>query len=189
VLRGVAALRALGAVSRKTHGTAGDFDVLLPITGTPGIECRNGGATNDYQLVVTFNTAVSVAGTPQAQVSSGNAQVGSSGISNGGNVTVSGSTVTVPLTNVANAQTISVTINGVSNGTVSSNMTIPFSVLVGDTTADSFVNSGDVLQTRNRSGQTTDGSNFRSDVNTDGSINSGDTTSVRNRSGSSLGAQ
>src|SRR5205823_4473616 len=34
---------ATGAVSRKTHGAAGTFDVNLPLTGTPGIEPRSGG--------------------------------------------------------------------------------------------------------------------------------------------------
>src|SRR5256885_1949692 len=41
-------------VSRKTHGGAGNFDVDLPLNGPPGIECRSGGATNDYQMVVTL---------------------------------------------------------------------------------------------------------------------------------------
>ena len=59
-------------------------------------------------------------------------------------------------------------------------------VLVGDTNGDGFVNAGDSLQTRNRSGQTTDATNFRSDVNTDGTVNSGDTAAVRARSGTSL---
>src|SRR5205823_14776453 len=33
-------------VSRKMHGDAGSFDVDLPESGTPGIECRSGGVTN-----------------------------------------------------------------------------------------------------------------------------------------------
>ena len=49
-----------------------------------------------------------------------------------------------------------------------------------------FVNAGDALQTRNRSGQATDATNFRSDVNADGFVNSGDTTVVRARSGTFL---
>ncbi len=59
-------------------------------------------------------------------------------------------------------------------------------LLVGDTNGDGFVNTGDALQTRNRSGQATDATNFRSDVNTDGVVNSGDTTAVRSRSGTAL---
>ena len=59
-------------------------------------------------------------------------------------------------------------------------------VLVGDTNGDGFVNAGDALQTRNRSGQATDATNFRSDVNADGFVNSGDTTAVRARSGTFL---
>ena len=59
-------------------------------------------------------------------------------------------------------------------------------VLVGDTNWDGFVNAGDATQTRNRAGQTTDATNFRSDVNADGIVNSGDTTIVRSRSGTAL---
>ena len=30
----------VSVVSRKTHGAAGNFDINLPLTGTPGVECR-----------------------------------------------------------------------------------------------------------------------------------------------------
>jgi len=172
-----------GAVSRKTHGGAGTFDVPLPLTGTPGIECRTSSATNDYTVVVTFASSITVTGSPQAQVTTGTGTIGSSGVSNGGMVTVSGSTVTIPLTNVANAQTLNVTLFDVNS---SQSIVIPMSVLVGDTNSDTFVNAGDALQTRNRSGQATDATNFRNDVNADGLVNSGDTTIVRSRSGTSL---
>ncbi len=59
-------------------------------------------------------------------------------------------------------------------------------VLLGDTNGDRSVNSGDAMETRNRSGQTADQSNFRSDVNFDGAINSGDASIVRSNSGSGL---
>ena len=61
-----------------------------------------------------------------------------------------GNVVTIPLTNVANAQTINVTLNNVNGAT---NMTIPMRLLIGDVNGDGFVNSGDALQTRSRSGQ------------------------------------
>ena len=41
-------------VSRKMQGNAGTFDVDLPESGSPGIECRSGGPTNDYTVVFTF---------------------------------------------------------------------------------------------------------------------------------------
>ena len=51
-------------------------------------------------------------GSPQAQVTSGTGQIGTGGTPNGGAVTVNVTVVTVPLTNVANAQTIVVTLFG-----------------------------------------------------------------------------
>ena len=52
------------AVSRKTHGGAGAFDVNLPLTGTTGVECRTTGGTNDYTMVVAFAGNVTVTGSP-----------------------------------------------------------------------------------------------------------------------------
>jgi glucose/arabinose dehydrogenase len=176
------------AFSRKAHGTTASFDLPLPLTGTPGVEPRAGGAIGDYQLVVNVTGAgsISVDGNPQAHVSSGSGMIGTGGVGNGGMVTVAGSTITIPLTNVANAQTLAVTLNNVNDGTTTRSFVIPVSVLIGDSNGDGIVNSGDALQTRNRSGQTTDATNFRSDVNTDAIVNSGDTTVVRSRSGTAL---
>ncbi len=163
------------AVSRKTHGGAGTFDVDLPLSGAPGIECRTGGSTNDYMIIVTFGNPVIVNGSPQAQVTSGVGCVGTGGVCDG-NVSMSGNTVTIPLTNVANAQTLNVTLNSV-NGAV--NVTIPMSVLVGDTNANGTVSSSDVAQTKGRIGQAVDVTNFRSDVNASGGINSADVSIIK----------
>jgi N-acetylneuraminic acid mutarotase len=175
------------ALSRKSHGGAGTFDVNLPITGTPGVECRTSGGTNDYIMVVTFSGNVTVTGSPQAEVTLGTGCVGTGGTCSG-NVTVSGNTVTVPLTNVSNVQTINVRINGV-NGAAdipATDFTIPMSILIGDTNANGTVNAADVAQTKSRLGQTVDASNFRSDVNANGSINAADTAIVKQNSGTSL---
>ncbi len=177
----------VSAVSRKTHGDAGTFDILLPLEGGAGVECRTGGVTNDYQLLVTFPAGVTVAGSPQARITAGSAMIGAAAIPNGGAVSVSGSTVIVPLTNVANAQNLTVTLNTVTDGLGGAgNVSIPMKVLIGDTNGDGSVNAGDAIQTRNRSGEAATPIGFRSDVNTDGTINSGDTIAVRSRSGTAI---
>ena len=117
------------------------FGFDLPLSGAPGIESRTGGATNDHAIVLTFSGDVTVNGNPQAAVTSGMGTVGSEGMSNGGMVLVNGNVVTVPLTNVANAQTINVTLFNVNNGSTSGNVTVPMSVLVGDANESGAVNS------------------------------------------------
>ncbi len=176
----------INAVSRQMHGAAGPFDIPLSVTTPVGVECRSGGATGDYQIVLTFAAPVTVAGNPQAQITSGIGQIGTGGTSNGGVVSVNGAIVTVPLTNVANAQRITLTLFGASDGANTNNVNLSMGVLLGDTSGDGFVNAGDAVQTRNRAGQGTNATNFRSDVNADGVINSGDTAVVRAKSGTSL---
>jgi N-acetylneuraminic acid mutarotase len=171
------------AASRKTHGSAGNFAVNLPLSGTHGIECRSGSATNDYTMVVTFLANVSVNGSPQAAVTAGTGTVGSGGVSNGGMVTISGNVVTIPLTNVANAQTINVTLNSVNTST---NLTIPMSILIGDTNANGTVNAADVAQTKARLGQAVDATNFRSDLNANGTLNAADVSIVKSHLGTGL---
>jgi hypothetical protein len=177
------------AVSRETHGGAGTFDVNLPLTGTPGIECRSTGGTSDYTMVVTFTGNVTVTGSPQAQVTLGTGCVGAGGVCSG-NVSVSANVVTVPLTNIANVQTINVRLNGVNNAAAAdapaTDITIPMSVLIGDTNANGTVNAADVAQTKARLGQAVDASNYRSDINANGSINAADTAIIKQNSGTSL---
>ena len=176
------------AVSRKMHGSAGTFDIDLPLNGTPGIECRTGGATNDYTMVVTFTGNVTVTGMPQAEVIAGTGCVGSGGVCNGGMVVVSGAVVTIPLTNVADDQTINVRLNGVNNTLKSpaTNFTIAMNILIGDTNGNGAVNATDVSQTKSRSGQSVDAGNFRSDVNANGTINAVDIAIVKSNVGTAV---
>jgi hypothetical protein len=182
------ALAPISAASRKTHGSAGFFDVDLPLTGNVGIECRSGGATGDHQLILTFATPVTVNGSPQAQVTSGTGQVGTGGTSNGGVVSINAAVVTVPLTNVSNAQKIVITLSVVTDGSNTNNVSVPMAVLAGDTTANGAVNSSDVAQTQSQSGQPVNSSNFREDVTVNGSINSSDIALVQSKSGTGLPA-
>jgi hypothetical protein len=174
-------------VSRKTHGAAGTFDVDLKAPA-PGIECRSGGATGDHTVVVTFAVPVSVMGngTVKAQVASGTGQVGTGGIANGNAITVSGAVVTVPLTNVTNAQRLSITILGVNDGTNSGDVIVPMKTLLGDTNGNAAVNASDVGQTKGQSGLAVTAANFRSDVNFNGAINASDVAQVKVQSGTSV---
>ena len=165
----------VSAVSRKLHGGT-PFDIDLPFVGEVGIECRSGGASSDYQVVVSFANAVTYTG---ASVSFGAGSVSSS--------TGSGTnSITVNLTGMTSGQTSTITLGGVSDGVDTGDVSLLMAVLIGDTNGNGAVNSGDTLQTRSRSGQATDATNFRSDVNADGFVNSGDTTAVRARSGTAL---
>jgi hypothetical protein len=165
----------LSVVSRKTHGTAGTFDIDCPITGLPCIECRSGGVNGNHTLIFTFANRVTTCGT--ATTSAGSVS-GSS---------ASGNSCTVNLTGVPNAQFVTITLTGVSDiacniGNVSSTL----GVLLGDTTGDGFVNSADISQTKSQSGQSVGSSNFREDVNTDGFLNSADISLVKSESGTAL---
>ena len=181
-----AAPTVTSAVSRKTHGAAGAFNINLPLTGNVGVECRIGGATHGYTMVVTFANSVTVNGSPQAQVVSGSGTVGTGGASNGGAVTIAGAVVTIPLTNITNAQRIMVKLSGVNDGVAMGDVIIPMGILLGDTSGNASVNASDITQTKIQSGQTITGSNFRTDVNVNGSINASDVSAVKIRSGTSL---
>ncbi len=169
--------------SRKTHGFAGTFDIPLPLNGTPGIECRAGGPTSDYNIVLAFNANVSVTGSPQAAVTAGMGTIGSDGINNGGNVTIAGNIVTIPLTNVTNAQTINVTLYGVNGAT---DIVVPMSILIGDATGNGTVNASDISQTKARIGQQLNQTNFRSDVTANGFIDSADIALLKSKIGTGL---
>jgi Dockerin type I domain len=168
-------LQAMQVVSRKTHGSAGTFDVDLPLTGKPGIECRSGGAANDYMLVFTFANNVSVQ----------NATV-TAGAGSATNFTVVGNIVTVNLTSITNAQTITVKLTGVSDGINTSDVEASMSVLIGDTNGDGFVDAVDTSQVKSQSGNAVGASNCREDVNVDGFIDSVDTSFVKSKSGTTL---
>jgi hypothetical protein len=165
----------ISAVSRKVHGTAGTFDINLPLSGNPGIECRSGGASGDHQIVITFANAVSVGG---VTVSSGTGTVS--------NFSVNGAVVTVNLTGVANAQRLVLDLTNVNDGTNVGDAFVPMNVLAGDTTANGAVNSSDIAQTQSQSGQPVTSSNFREDATVNGLINSSDVAFVQSKSGTAL---
>jgi hypothetical protein len=163
-------------VSRKTHSGAGTFEVNLPITGDPGIECRSGGANDDYQILVTFPNAVTF---NNAAVTSGTGTISSS--------TGSGTTaLTVNLTGVTNAQTITLTLSGVNDGTNTGDVGIRMGVLVGDVSANAIVSNTDVAAVKSQVAAPVTASNFRNDVNANGIISNTDVSATKAQVGTSL---
>jgi hypothetical protein len=166
---------AQSAFSRKVHGGAGTFDLPLPLTGSVGVECRSGGATNDYQMIVNFASSVTV---DSVAVTSGTGSVSS--------FSVSGSQVTVNLTGVTNVQRITVTLHNVNDGTSTGDVPVSMGVLIGDVNGNAVVNSSDVSLTKAQAGQPVTGSNFREDVNANGTISSTDVALVKSEVGTAL---
>jgi hypothetical protein len=168
------------AVSRKMHTGIGAIDLDLPLHGTPAIECRSGGATGDYTIVFFFTA-------PLTSVS--NVTITGCGQVHDSAIGTDPYQYIVNLTGVCNAQYLSVVLGSVADsvghtGKFAANL----GILSGDTTADGFVNSADIGQTKSKSGSTVSTSNFRADLNFDGLINSADIGFVKSQSGQGLPA-
>ncbi len=168
-------------VSRKVHGSAGAFDINLP-RSNPGIECRSGGTSGDYQMVFSFaNPITSVGG---ASVTNGTGSVASRMIDTDAHNYI------VNLTGVTNAQVININLTNVNDSAGNSSATVSaaMSVLIGDVNANGSVNASDIAQTKINSGSTVAGTNFRSDANANGSINASDVSLVKSHSGTGISA-
>jgi hypothetical protein len=158
-----------------THGGAGDFDVDLPLTGEPGVECRNGGG--NLTVVVTFtNTMVS-----------GNASV-TGGIGSVAGMTFSSNTVTANITGAADVQRLTLTLSNMTDSfaQVLPDTTLDVNILIGDTNANKSVSASDVGQTKAQSGLPVTVANFRTDTNVNGSITASDIGQVKASAGNSL---
>jgi hypothetical protein len=168
-----------GVVSRKIHGATA-FDINLPFTGNPGVECRTGGANGDYQMVFSFaNTLTSVG---SASVTSGTGSVSSQMIDTDAHNYI------VNLTGVTNAQVLTVSLTNVIDSAGNSSASVPSSmgVLLGDTNGNGAVSASDIGQAKANSGQPIDASNFRTDVNVSGSITAADIGLVKASAGTAL---
>jgi len=154
------------AVSRKMHGAiVNPFDITLPIATPAAIECRSGGVSGNYQVVVTFPAPVTFSSASM----SGKGTVSST--------SMNANKVFVNLTGVANAQTITIHLLGVSNGTTKGNVSIPMGMLLADVNQSRQVDSGDVFLAQQQNGQAlppAGSADFRRDINTNGFIDSGD---------------
>jgi hypothetical protein len=162
----------VGAVSRKVQGNAGTFDVDLPLSGLPGVECRQtNGRPKQHTVVITFEVPVTVHNVTVTPASGGTGNV--SGFS------VANTQVTVNLSNVSNNQVLTMKLNGVRGGTRSGNVAIPMRVLLGDVNASRHVDAADVTAVQKAISQKANLTNYRLDVNSSGHIDATDLAIVQ----------
>jgi hypothetical protein len=136
-----------------------------------------GRATNgSLQLIFTFDQPVT----------SGTVEL-STGPNTIGVITqVSGNTITVALSQVADQQSLTLTVSGVDGS--SNSQDISFGVLYGDVDGNGAVNSQDLVAVRNALGEQSGvaGFNPADDPNKDGAVNSQDLVAVRNALGNQI---
>ncbi len=171
------ALQVTSAVSRKTHGAAGDFDVDLPLSGEPGVECRSGGENGSHTIVVTFTN----------NIMSGNAAI-TEGTGNITGAPIVNNTMTINVINVDDIQKLTVQLSNVMDtfSQVLADTTVSMNVLLGDATGNKSVNASDVTLAKTKPGEVVGPDNFREDVTASGDINSSDIIAIKLHSGDSL---
>lgn len=171
-----AAPELLSAVSRRSHGSAGTFDLPIAIVASTsaGVEPRSG---DSLTLVATFDKNV-VSGTASVAV----------GTASPGSASFSGTTMTIPLSGVANAQTLQVNLSDVvaeDGGTLPSGV-LSLRVLRGDVNGNGSVSGSDVNTVKAAVGSTPDSTRFTTDVNASGSVSGADVNITKAAVGSSV---
>jgi RHS repeat-associated protein len=153
----------------------GNFDIPLPLVGDEGIECRSGGDNGDYQIVAIFATPVTV-----------NSVTVNSGIAKLVGANLSGTQITIDLTNVSTAQRLTVKLAGLSDGAYSGDLIIPMRVLIGDANGDGVVDDGDSLEITDHANEPLNTAISRYDVDANGVIDNADGEVVKTYSGKGL---
>lgn len=164
-------INLVSAASRLTHGSAGTFDVAMPLTGTSGVEDRS---ASTYNAVFTFDNPVT---SGQVLVESGTATVGS--------ITFSGNSMTAQLTGVTSAEVVTLRVQNI-NGDGLQHGDVPFGFLVGDINANRVVDQPDQQALKAAKGQPVTSSNFRNDLNLSGVVDKPDLQLLQANKGHSI---
>lgn len=173
-------VEVVSTVSRQVHGNAGTFDIDLPLSGAPGIECRAGEVAGDYTMIFNFANALSSVGS--ASLTSGTGSISSSAVGSDPHQFI------LNLTGVDNAQRITATLANVSDsaGNNSGSILGQMALLLGDVNGTGRVDAADVSSVRQQTLQTVNASNFRNDINTTGRIDAADVSTARQQTLTSL---
>jgi hypothetical protein len=149
-----------GQSSRKVHGAAGTFDLALAATPlNPTTEPRS--AAGAHTIVFTFNEPVT-----------GGVAAIAEGIATLGVPTFSGSEMIVPLTGVANAQYVTVTVSNVTaaDGGTGGSGSVRLGFLLGDVNQNRVVSIADLGLVNAQLAQSVTAANFLKDVNASGTL-------------------
>jgi hypothetical protein len=176
-----ASLRPINVHSRKTHGSAGVFDINLPVAGLAGIESRSGGQFAGHEVVFRFADPVTAS---NATVTPGDGQTGE--LEGPPRQSAEGREVILDLANVSDAQTLTIGLSGVSNGTISGDVSVRMGVLLGDVNGSRRVDAADVSSVRQQTLQMVTNANFRNDINGSGRIDAADVSIARQQTLTSL---
>jgi hypothetical protein len=159
--------------SRMTQGSAGAFNVDLPLIGKRGVECRN--SNGNYSIVFTFVNDV--------------ASCGSAGTTGGSAVSGPNSNqCTENLTGVANAEYIDIGLNNIVDSQNNmGNVSVQMGVLLGDVNATGIVDGNDVSAVQSHTRQPVNGNAMaRFDVNATGAIDGNDVSITQAHTRTSL---
>jgi uncharacterized protein (DUF1800 family) len=162
------------AATRKMHAAV-PYDLGLPLSGATGIEPRD--LTTGLTVVLNFDKNVQ---SGAATVTAGTATVASTSFA--------GSQMLVNLTNVANAQAVTIRAANVvpTGGGTAATANVSFRTLVGDVNGSGSVSVADVNLIKFWVGATVGLSNFRGDLNASNSVSVGDVNVVKFAVGSTV---
>jgi hypothetical protein len=168
--------------SRKTHGTAGTFDLPVDtntdIFGNITVEPRLMGS--EHTIVFHFDGPVTSVASVTSKAADGLTDVGAATFV----IPPSGNEVIVSLTGVPDNKRTKITLNNINQTGNIATASIGF--LIGDVNNTRNIDSSDVSAVKSRSGQITDSTNFRYDATLSGAIGSADLATVKARSNTTL---
>ena len=164
-------LTLVSAASRLTHGTAGTFDIAMPLSGTSGVEDR---ASTTYNAVFTFDQAVT---SGEVLNVGGTATVGP--------ISFSGNTMTAQLTGVTSAEIVTLRVQNI-NGDGQQHGDVPFGFLTADVNGSRKVDRPDKQKVSADKNQVVTSANFRDDINLSGVVDRPDSDSVNTNKGHSI---
>lgn len=168
-------LELVAAASRKDQ-----FEIDLPLTGPPGIECRSSGSNGSFELVFSFNNEL---------ISVDNVTTSCGNVRNSKIHVADPHQFIVDLSRVrCNAQDVTLTVTGAHDtlGNTLPSATVTMSFLLGDVNGDRVVNFQDKTQVKNDQGEQTDSTNYREDIDLSGRIDQADFHIVRSQLGMML---